>query len=496
MAWTDPGRLPRLVAPIDDELTASYLMRTSWANGFASLDQFYNVTGWKHTAIAKSAAGVTALIAARTGTGVRSLDRYAISTGRVVQLGSDRVKRSQLETKSVRYCPVCVRLDHSSNPMPVVSAVFQWRVISHCPLHSCRIASVPGRVFRHLRCFDDLVSAGSEEDPGALPVNVYLYNRIKWGPSDGFLGKLPAYVATEFFSLIGHIRIRMEAGSIKDAIQGGFSNELPRQLGFDVAIHGNDAIWEFLTQHVQSVSDRISIPKRIYSPFIRWYEINGQNPDYKEAFALLKKHAHRHIPLGTEPLFAVQASPAHVHNITSASRHYGLSSERVRRVVGRPKHVASRARLFRTSDFGGSLQEEAALISIREATQILGCSTQLVDLIIEAGLLQPSGGRQGSPRRVHREHVSSLLATIAAKVNTGLEFEGLHPIEEVCRTFSRRRYQVVAALANGSLKHVAARPGSQGLGGILIDRKEVEWAVAQHAFNRVLERSNCPLRTR
>jgi hypothetical protein len=496
MARTDPGRLPRSVALIDDELTANYLMRTSWANGFASLDQFCKVAGWDSTAIGKSAPGVTALIAARTGNAVRHLGRYAISSGRVVQFGSDRVKRIQLETKSVRYCPVCVLLDHSSNPMPIVSAIFQWRAISHCPLHSCPIASVPGQVFRHLQCFDDLLSAGSDADPGALPVNVYFYNRIKWGPSDGFLGELPAYVAAEFCSLIGHIRMRMEAGSIKDAIQGGFSNDLPRELGFNVAINGYDAIWEFLSQHVRCVNHRISIPARIYSPFIRWHEINGKNPDYAEPFALLEKHAQRHIPLGTEPLFAVQPSTAHVHNITSASRHYGLSLERVRRVVGQPKRFASRAHLFRTSDFGRSLQEEAALISIREAAEILGCSTQLVGLIIEAGLLQPSGGRQGSPRRVHREHVSSLLATIATKINTCLEFEGLHPIEEVCRTFSRRRHQVVAALANGSLRHVAARPGSQGLGGILIDRHEVGWAVAQHPLNRVLEPSNCPLRTR
>lgn len=312
MVRVSPCRLPLSVQPIEDEIPASYFMRLIWENGFQSLNEFRRITGhnirWDRDARRRNF-----LLPAFWDTSqFKCPSRFSVALSPIVEFGASRVKRSQLQFAGIRFCPLCLLQSDAQRQAtpPYIQGAWQWRLISNCSEHGCQLFSTE-KGYRGVESLKQLGELGRALASTSAPAEVdrYLMNRLIGKPTrSSFLDRLPAYVAAEFCSLLGYFKESTQRGSLIEVLNPGYLDLSAREAGFAVAVRGRKATEQFLTERVTAASHKTAINERAYSPFSTWHFANHGNPDYSNAFDLVREHAREHIPLRLPGSFMTSAS--------------------------------------------------------------------------------------------------------------------------------------------------------------------------------------------
>lgn len=458
-----------------DETGESSLARLAWANGFQSTQEFAYITGLRLAPGGRVKDEDIPKLSEWSGMPIAVLRRFDIADGTVVPFGATTVKRFQLRSGQSGFCPHCLADDASE---PYLRGPWKWSLLTHCHVHGCELRPFPAKFnIADARDFSTLAVEVSRSEP-SKPVEAdrYFYERLTLPAESGFLDRFPVYVAAEFCALIGQFHRAVELGALTERIPGGFENRDVRLRGFEIAKHGEEAVREFLSEYVRNTGTRVTAPVRMYSPALHWWEVNKHNDDYLPMMRLFQDHAENNIPMEPGEVFMWPITRRKVHTLATASRDYELSEERILRVVEAKLSPSPVPRFLKRSEVHHWLLEEKSYVTTSEAASALGCTIELVDLLIKSDLLAavPNKTAEGRVfRLIHKVEIDGFLKCLREKVVMVEASPRLRPLGTNSFRAHCSRADVIELAMLGYLRSIAHPEGAFRIDQLLFDLDEV-----------------------
>jgi len=491
MAKLDPSKLPKRTQLCTDETPQSYVSRLAWANGFQNADEFCAITSLKRNLLVKMPGEEAERIASWASAPPSKLRRYAMPSGVIIPYGSAVVKRTQLQTTGLRYCPACLQ-DGLTDGKAYIRGHWHWRMIGGCPEHGCRL-ELDSRGITLATSFKEYAYRPQpDSELSDFSADAYFIDRITKGVGGNeFLDQVPAYVAAEFCTVIGHLQYSHETRTSKDRIKDGFENPTLRQKGYSIASKGRDAIWNFLSDYVEAASTRIPIPTHIYGPVLFWARINNHNPDYTLLFRLFQDHAEEFLPYEPGKTFIWPITKLKVLTVLSAAHRYGLTEERVKLVLESRFGAEKVPRFFKLNDVHTTLTEAKSYVTTSDAAAAIGCSMKICDDLIKLELLPYVPFRQSQGRvyrLVHQNDIADLVRKLEDAVDRSLNLHSLVPVDEIFRLCRMRVADILALLFEGKITRVGHRGQKVGIAGLLFDPSEIKLAAGENSTETPVEK--------
>lgn len=475
MATTPPTTLPQRPTLFDLESGAEYLPRLAWQNGFENALEFGSVTGLKPDTLIKMTDGSAAWLWDLTGLPRAAFQRYAIPGEPIIPFGKASVKRTQLQRTGVRYCPMCIR-DDIANGTPYIRGPWKWRMIGRCPDHGCLLEFDRVGV-THLRSFEPLAHDTCEELPVAsLASDRYFMNRLTSDAGGGFLDSLPAYVAAELCTVVGHLASSLQGRTLKERIPEGFENSELRQLGFEIAEKGRDELRRFIESFVEISSRRVKYPLDMFGSVLYWASINKHNQDYGDILRFFQEIAEDNLPLAPGDAFIWPIKKRKVFTFATASAEYQISEKRIERILASKYSDDNMPRFLKRTDVHSLLLEGASYVTTSEAALTLGCSIPLCDALIKMGHLTAISNNEDSNRvyrLIHRNEIAVFSRRLEAFVSPTLALDGLLSFSEILHMRSYRAIELVTLLLDGAITRIGSSEKAVRLDSLYFDLEEV-----------------------
>lgn len=479
MNRTQPDLLPKRPPLTNAEAFVSFLPRLAWSNGFETASQLCSILGIARTSSNHFSPSMIDRIARLSGVAAEDLQRFSIPAGSVIKFGSSVVKRSQLQTTGLRYCPVCLADDGQRSEM-YTRGIWQWRMIAHCPTHGCRL-HIDKRGPFDLTSFKPFAKADVAKADTTIDSDTYFANRLVDPSDSGYLDQFPAYVAAEFCTLVGHFKNSLDTSSSKSRIPDGYENADLREKGFQIARNGESAVADLLSAYVSENGKRVKVPLDLYSPALGWAAVNKYEDAYTPLLRVFQKHAEDSIPLEPGSTFIWPITTRKVFTLASASREYGLSEARIKRSLENSFATGQVPRFIKREDCHAVLLEAASYVTTSEAAIAMGCTMAVCDDFIKAGVISVKANRDYNGRvfrLVHKKEIENLLSRFRNLVSSS-ELQGLAPINSVRRATRVSFVQIIMLALAGKLIRISATGKTANIETLRFDAAEV--ASAQQA---------------
>lgn len=483
------SKLAREVALHDDECHVMFVSRLAKVNAYRDLEEFCWMTNLPLSGLQTMNDETAGLLSAWSGVSKRRLQRFALTGHNVTTFGATSVRRSQLEMATLRVCRHCLYQDMAAGhgravTRPYVRAAWRWMVIGTCPIHGCELEEIfAGDITTWIARRSDALGLNLPEIREPDPADVYFANRVNGaGKVSEFLDELPAYVAAEFCTVLGHFRSLPKDGRARSRVPDGFMNAPCRKAGYSVAVEGKEAIMSFLSDYVDTAIETASEFKNIYGVVRRWLRKFVEDADYRPVVELFQRHAEEHIPMESGDIFLTEVKERQVHTIHSAANEYQLTPDRVRSVLENhgftsvgPGGDVSAARVFPRAVLHQHLVLEKQLLTTSEAANLLGCTWQFLDILLQQGHLPYHSNSENYTRvfrRIDRENVENLLKRIKAKGHC-MSNDGLFSIHMATAICHCKVPEIVDLIFCGKLTKVSWSGEELLLKNLLVDPQEV-----------------------
>ncbi len=466
-----------------------FASRLAKANGYRDLEEFCWMTSLSLSGLQAMNDETAGLLSAWSGVPAARLSKFALTGNNVTSFGATSVRRSQLEMASLRVCRHCLCHDMLAGhgravTRPYVRAVWRWMAIGTCPIHGGELEVISADdITAWIARRGDALGLNLPEIREPDLADVYFSNRVNGaGKASEFLDELPAYVAAEFCTVIGHFKNLPEDGRARNRIPDGFMNGSSRREGFLIAKQGKEAVLSFLSHHVHAAIETATEFMDIYGVARRWLRKFVDDPDYRPVVELFQRHAEQHIPMEAGDVFLTEVKERQVHTVRSAAVEYQLTADRVTNVIekygfttGTPDGGVKAARVFPRAALHEQLVLETQLLTTPEAASLLGCTWQFLDILLQQGHLPYHANSKDYARvfrRISRESVARLMARLKAQRNC-MSNEGLVSIHIATTICHCKVSEIVALIFGGKLTKVSWSGDELLLKNLLVDPQEV-----------------------
>lgn len=207
------SKLSREIVLHDDECQVMFASRLAKANGYRDLEEFCWMTSLSLSRLQTMNDETAGLLSAWSGVPAGHLQRFALTGHNVTSFGATTIRRSQLEMANLRVCRHCLCHDMVAGhgravTRPYVRAAWRWMVIATCPIHGCELEAISASdITAWIARRGDALGSNLPEIHEPDLADVYFSNRVNGaGKASEFLDELPAYVAAEFCTVIGHFK--------------------------------------------------------------------------------------------------------------------------------------------------------------------------------------------------------------------------------------------------------------------------------------------------
>lgn len=471
MTITNPEHLLRRPIYLTGELPASYVSRLAWANGFSTVGEFCRITKLQANGLMTMTGDAADKVSMWGSIDKSDLRKFAMPTETIIAYGGTAVKRTQLQTTGIRYCPECLKRDST----PYIRGAWHWRMIGRCTEHGC-LLELDRRGASHSPSFSEFAYEGSTPAPrNLLTADTYFMGRLHGERSNEFLDQFAAYAVAEMCTLIGHLDHGVRTETSKDRIAAGFENPELRQRGFEIVSGGRQSMWDFLSEYVSATSKRVKSRGDFLAAVLFWSKVNKHNPDYQPLMRLFQEHAEENLPYEPGEAFIWPITKRKVHTVATASREYGISEERVRRAVEKA-YDGTAPRFMKRDAIHAALLEATSYRTTSEAANTLGCSMAICDGIIKEGLLSvaPNRDYEGRVYRlVHKTEIEAFIVKLETCIDRNLSSDRLVSIADIFRSAKIRVVQILKLAFEGRITHIAHVGGATDLAGLYFDPEEI-----------------------
>ncbi|WP_368517101.1 TniQ family protein [Rhizobium sp.] len=473
-------RLPIQIALHDDELPVSFVNQVAIANGFRSTLEFCEITGLNLNRLAHGAEHEVKSLAQWTGVDPDRLDAFTFKQGQIFAFGNATVKARGFCRAGFRFCPQCCDADASSGS-PVIRATWQWRPISCCPVHeialvlsSCDVGEIgapPEMVIEAIN------STPRPASPKAIALSKYLTDRILRPPGDDFIGRLPVYVALEFFDILGSLDRRVHRGT---CLRTGRFEVV--EAGYQIARLGTGAISELLSRHVAGVywSNARRLPVNVHTNAKRWLWQHKDDADYTSIVDLFQSDAKLHAPFATGGTSGRNVAARRVHTVHSASKEYCVPTALVEQLLKDRSLTLSSDDLLPSFKFDATIAGElfggaGVPLGVQQAAQVLGCSPATITELLDVRLLESVSGddKDSQETFISSANLSQLLKRLYRNACRTTTMPGLRSLPHCAIASGVSEARIVDLVLAGRLTTVAISTSRPGLGALYLSLREV-----------------------
>mgnify|MGYP000025792126 CR=1 FL=1 len=487
-------KLARQIALHDDECQVMFASRLAKANGYRDLDEFCWMTNVPVSRLQTMDEETADLLATWSGVTAGRFQRFALTGRNLTTFGDATVRRSQLEMAGLRVCRHCLLNDLGTGQgrtvtRPYARATWRWRVIGTCPEHGCDLEAIPAcDLTAWIARRGDALAANLPEVRKPEPVDVYFAGRVIGGAKTSeFLDELPAYVAAEFCTVIGHINEFAQTTGVRSRVPDGFKNTSCRREGYRIAREGRASILSFLSTHVSTVVEDVSDFTDVYGAARRWLRKFVTDADYRAVVELFQHHAEQHIPMAVGDVFLTEVKERLVHTIQSAAVEYQITPARVKSVAEKqgftttnPDGSVRASRVFPRGALHEYLVLESQLLTTTEAANALGCSWHFLDILLTQEHLPYHLNSEECARvyrRIKRASVDNLIAWLTLRKDQ-VSNDGLVSIPKATAICHCKTPEIISLIFSGTLKRISWSGTELQLRNLLVDPVEVLQHVA------------------
>ena len=423
-----------------------------------------------------------AKFAAATGNSHEVFARMAISlNSRHVSFRGERLSKSFLSPRAVRYCPQC------SVETPLMEdrqhqILWCFRHVHRCIHHSRWLCSSSDKMAVDLQ----QVTVSSEDEkavPAAGPVPEYLLwleRRLSgrdvadWMTDQSFEQILAASEMVGGILNHGH-KVNLSKLSVLD-------QERATKLGFTIYRAGADCVADALTT-IRTTSPATAVQAgslAMYGRLFDWLDRRCKEVDPGPIRDILRDHIVKHSAIDSgELVLGVEITKRKFHSLQSLSLETGISHFRLSKLLQMLGHVPRSASdfekgklVFDADEVVNFVQDYSSAIPLRDVPLYLGASKHQFDVLYAAEILSPLIPRNGpgSVRNVvfSRRSLDAFLSKVAnfpdAKIDEG---SALNTISYACQRGGGTTVEIIMRMLDGTLP-AFRQPEKFGLAGVLV----------------------------
>ncbi|WP_312403709.1 TniQ family protein [Rhizobium sp.] len=472
--------LPVSLSPNFDEPPVEFAARLAKANGYSSLRTLLNSAQIDGQKLRFGDLNTLNKVANLAGSSLELQAKYSVpksSVGGRWKLGHAQFTKETRRGSRIRICPCCILNDvEHETGRPFSGAYFraswQTRAVSNCARHRRPILemTVPTKRVREfsneIAANIDLIRSAASDQYTAIDVSAdkYLEDRIHGIASNQFLDTFEAHVIVDLASYLGTFILANQAALACSEIKLLPSD--PRSTGFLLISQGEKKIRDVMATIIGYL--RPANCEAIYSnDFGRWLRRNASLPEFANVVELFQDIGERNLPFGVGDVCIIPTRRRYLHSIKSASKEYGVTVNRISKLLVENGILAEVTRSYKRTYF--SVEAANDLILAAHDTTTAVETKKLLDItegnlaqIIKAGLLPrvevPVDGRVFT--RIKKADIEAFQKRLFADVVFCDIPKGFRPIKVLARRYGVRLEQVLKLIMDRAFEKVIAKPAS------------------------------------
>jgi len=441
------------------------------------MSQFLESAGIKRLALSMGDPVATDTLAFWSGIPASDISRYSHSRSRPgapMAIAGATFSKGARSLSEIRLCPNCIAEDvvsrdgdqNISNAW--CRAYWATKSYENCTTHRRPILAVASGGFDYgdfslaLEAnLDQVIRSASEQwEPVFSAVDAFIEARVQDIPTNQYLDALEVHVAIDLAYQFGRFLQKYQ-----EALPGHLSNSNnleARDYGLTIASRGKDAMREAMV----AVINHVRPPDKdgfFYGDFGRWLRRNSKKPEFHPVVEFFQDVAERNQPFDLGEVCFVPVRRRHLHSVTSASFAYGLSVDRVERLVVENGLLRGDLRTAARSYFDVEaaheiLRQAAEAMDSRQVMEILGISERVFHQCVKDGLIPLVEQREGERiyTRVLMSDLIDLQERLFREATIDMIDDRMVSLAQAVKLSSQPMSHILQLIIGGSLKLVTA----------------------------------------
>lgn len=400
--------------------------------------------------------------------------------------------------QDIRVCPCCLLDDMRSghgDPRWFWRGRLIWtlRTTRVCPVHHCGIVTI-GSVKSRANYYDvtpflqdgrlEGLARDTIQRTATPKLQDWVIERIDGGSRGQWLCGQALDQAVRACEMLGVVKVFGPMPNLRNFRDEDW--ERAGEVGFEIAIEGESAIRDALTEIARYSTKGQNGPQAVYGRLYQWLEFAKTERDRGPIKGLLRDHIIDTMPIGAgEVIFGEPVARRRVHSVLSLSEASGLHPKRLRKAVfalGLADHAlqgASANLITLDAEAGEDLVRRLIdTITQKELPQYLNCSLRQAATLIRAGILQPlitrdpsyQIGAKAFSKAELDEFIRSLLDRASPANVADVNFENLSKAVSRAMTDTAT---VVRLIQGDKLRRIQRLTSDRGLASIRLDPEEI-----------------------
>lgn len=480
----------------EDETPLSFASRLARAMAFPSVASLLGESTVR--AVVRGDEGALRLISEWSGVPTGHLRRFAVPTSKLAgewKLGDAVFRKEMRVAGRFRFCPHCIADDLENGvgrpeSRPYQRASWLTQAVTACTRHNivlCEMGNgaptsdvarfvAEGLHRKHL--------STTRSQDGELEVDAYIQSRIAGNRTASFIDRQEVHVLLVLFEFLGSL-VQKHLPSL--SIQG----KGVRACGFTFAKEGESTITSLVREAIRLHRPAPKSISTFFGPSVRCFTRNAHVPAYAEVIAILHEAVGRSAAVGPGDSFIEPFRSRHLHSIQSASIEYGLSEERVRKLLERhsvitQSNVSPHRVWFSAEDAMPVLEAARNYMNTVEVAATLGTNIQRIGSFIRRGLLKSVTMTADGVRpyfQVSPDDLDDFRRRLFEKSEKVVGDHGLVPLNVACQRKSLTQTDVIEMIFRGNLINVGRRDEARTLGSLLVDLDELPNSDKRRSMN-------------
>jgi hypothetical protein len=398
----------------------------------------------------------------------------------------------------IRACPHCLHDDMQAgegDPRWFWRGRLIWtlRTTRVCPIHRCEVVKIGSAKSRadyyNMAPFLidgrlNTLTKDAVQREATPKLQDWVLARIEGCDSGDWLCGQALYQAVRACEMLGVVRAFGPMPNLRNFTDHDW--ERAGEAGFEVAIEGEGAIRDALTEIARRSRSGQNGPQAVYGRLYQWLEFQKSGGDRGPIRDLLRDHIINTMPIGAgEAIFGEPVVRRRVHSVRSLSEASGLHPKRLRKAVfalglaDETLKGASANRITLDADAGDDLVRHLLdPITQRELPEYLNCSRSHALTLDRAGVLQALITRdrlhQLGTKAFSRTKLDGFMQSVldrAAPVDVA--DDNVFDLSTTVKRAMTDTATVVRLIQTGKIRRVQRLMSERGLASLRIDPDEV-----------------------
>ena len=415
-------------------------------------------------------------------------------------LRDQELRTADLRRSRILICPECLADDIASSDLPPSQAAYgrmTWTLanIRTCAIHGLALMEVVKDVISHnfpdwcehvasaLKNLPKLAASAARRPASTL--ETYISDRLEGRPTSSWLDRFPLFAACHVAETMGAVasfgtRVNLRKLSEDQRYVSGHA-------GADIAAGGESAVVSLLSDlHRTYLDKRTGDAATAQGVFGRLYTVPAGGmvgPAYDPLRSVIRGYLSDRFALGPgDHVFGSPVPERRWHSVRTASKEYGLTPKRLRKIVQAEGLISDpslpdRDVLFDAQIADRIFRREQDMISRNSVRGYINASVTMTRVLIDDGFIPLHAAGAGMNNFCLKSEIDALMTRLTSSADpVSATPGGTAPIAQAAKRSYRPSGTIIRLILEGGLAWVGRLEGKSGFDAILVDVEEVKIA--------------------